>query len=193
MTNDETALFLASMGDVTPIKSPSSHHFSRAQQPNEAQLAKRQAAEQPLLSAEQHNNLSNEQVELLNPHDLLNYKRSGVQAGVFKNLRLAKYNIDATLDLHGQHLSQARNTVYDFIMDCQQRRIRVVLIRHGVGLKSNPQAILKSYVNKWLRLLEPVLAFHSALTHHGGSGSTYVLLKKSDAHKLENKERHAKR
>ncbi|TMO58770.1 Smr/MutS family protein, partial [Pseudoalteromonas aurantia] len=53
--------------------------------------------------------------------------------------------------------------------------------------------VLKSYTNKWLQEMPQVLAFHSALKCHGGSGSTYVLLRKSDEKKQENRERHAKR
>jgi len=50
-----------------------------------------------------------------------------------------------------------------------------------------------SYTNKWLQEIDCVLAFHSAMRHHGGSGATYVLIKKSDEKKSENRERHSKR
>ena len=47
--------------------------------------------------------------------------------------------------------------------------------------------ILKSFVNKWLPELPAVLAYHTAQRHHGGSGATYVLLKKSADKKHENR------
>jgi DNA-nicking Smr family endonuclease len=191
MTDEE--LFLASMGDVVPLAQDNQAQLKRQQnEPTLAQLARREAAEQ-----EQDfdpNFLSTEYVDLLDPHDLLSYKKDGVQQGVFKNLRLGKYQIDATLDLHGKPFREARKSLFDFITDCHQRSIRVLLMRHGIGLKSKPfPAILKSYCNKWLQEMPQVLAFHSALSCHGGNGSTYVLLKKSEEKKVENRERHAKR
>ncbi|WP_046005748.1 DNA endonuclease SmrA [Pseudoalteromonas rubra] len=191
MTDEE--LFLASMGDVVPLAQDKKAELRRQQnEPTLAQLARREAAEQ-----EQDfdpNFLSTEYVDLLDPHDLLNYKKDGVQQGVFKNLRLGKYQIDATLDLHGKPFREARKSLFDFITDCHQRSIRVLLIRHGIGLKSKPfPAILKSYCNKWLQEMPQILAFHTALSCHGGNGATYVLLKKSEEKKVENRERHAKR
>ena len=47
---------------------------------------------------------------------------------------------------------------------------------------------IKSFVNKWLPELPAVLAYHTAQRHHGGSGATYVLLKKSADKKHENRE-----
>ena len=191
MTDEE--LFLASMGDVTPLAQDSKAELQRKKtEPTLAQLAKRQAAEQELEF--DANYLPTEYVELLDPYDLLSFKKSGVQEGVFKNLRLGKYQIDATLDLHGKPFLEARKALFDFIVDCHSRSIRVLLLRHGIGLKSKPfPAVLKSYSNKWLQEMPQVLAFHSALSCHGGSGSTYVLLRKSEEKKQENRERHAKR
>ena len=64
------------------------------------------------------------------------------------------------------------------------------MILHGKGDRSSTPALLKSYVNKWLPALPQVMAFHSAQRHHGGAGAMYVLLKKSDDKKQENRERH---
>ncbi|MEQ3515266.1 DNA endonuclease SmrA [Pseudoalteromonas phenolica] len=191
MTDEE--LFMASMGDVTPLAKNNQIELQKKKNaPTLSQLEKRKAAEQELEF--DANYLSTEYVDLLDPHDLLSFKKSGVQHGVFKNLRLGKYQIDATLDLHGKTFREARKALFDFVTDCQQRSIRVLLIRHGIGLNSKPHpAILKSYTNKWLQEMPIVLAFHSALKCHGGSGSTYVLLTKSDEKKMENREQHAKR
>ncbi|PAY01564.1 DNA endonuclease SmrA [Pseudoalteromonas sp. HM-SA03] len=191
MTDEE--LFLASMGDVTPLAQDKKAELRRHKnEPTISQLAKREAAEQELEF--DPNYLSTEYVDLLDPHDLLAYKKSGVQDGVYKNLRLGKYQVDATLDLHGKPFHDARKALFDFITDCHVKGIRVLLLRHGIGLNSKPfPAVLKSYTNKWLQEMPQVLAFHSALKCHGGSGSTYVLLRKSEDKKQENRERHAKR
>ena len=185
-------LFLSSMEDVKPINHDTVTPISNSHSATLAQQEKRKAAQTNLANDE--NYLQSEHVEILDPLAILSFKKDGVQSAVFKNLRLAKYQVDATLDLHGQLLKNARNTLFSFIADCHQRNIRVVLIRHGIGIKNKAKpGILKSYVNKWLQELPQVLAFHTALRHHGGSGATYVLLKKSEEKKHENREIHSKR
>ncbi|MEG3757909.1 DNA endonuclease SmrA [Pseudoalteromonas carrageenovora] len=185
-------LFLSSMEDVKPINHDTVTPISNSHSATLAQKEKRKAAQTNLANDE--NYLQSEHVEILDPLAILSFKKDGVQSAVFKNLRLAKYQVDATLDLHGQLLKNARNTLFSFIADCHQRNIRVVLIRHGIGIKNKAKpGILKSYVNKWLQELPQVLAFHTALRHHGGSGATYVLLKKSEEKKHENREIHSKR
>jgi len=185
-------LFLSSMEDVKPINHDTVTLISNNHSATLAQQEKRKAAQINLANDE--NYLQSEHVEILDPLAILSFKKDGVQSAVFKNLRLAKYQVDATLDLHGQLLKNARNTLFSFIVDCHQRNIRVVLIRHGIGIKNKAKpGILKSYVNKWLQELPQVLAFHTALRHHGGSGATYVLLKKSEEKKHENREIHSKR
>ena len=192
MSLSDFDLFLSSMEDVTPISSDTIKPLSSSPHSSLAQQQKRQAAENTLSTDE--NYLSTESVELVEPFAILSFKKDGVQGPVFKNLRLAKYQVDATLDLHGQLLKNARNTLFNFINDCQQQNVRVVLIRHGVGIKNKTKpGILKSFVNKWLPELPAVLAFHTAQRHHGGSGATYVLLKKSADKKHENREIHSKR
>ena len=192
MSLSDFDLFLSSMEDVTPISSDTMKPLSNNPHSSLAQQQKRQAAENTLSVDE--NYLSSESVEFVEPFAILSFKKDGVQSPVFKNLRLAKYQVDATLDLHGQLLKNARNTLFNFINDCQQQNVRVVLIRHGVGIKNKTKpGILKSFVNKWLPELPAVLAYHTAQRHHGGSGATYVLLKKSADKKHENREIHSKR
>jgi len=63
----------------------------------------------------------------------------------------------------------------------------------GFGNKEKSgSGVLKGYVNQWLQDIEDVQAFHSAQAHHGGTGSAYVLLRKSDVKKRENRERFMK-
>ncbi|MBJ7539557.1 DNA endonuclease SmrA [Marinomonas transparens] len=142
------------------------------------------------------NHLSQDYVEKVEPNDVLGYKRSGVQEGVFKRLRQGKYGIEARLDLHRHTVAQARDQVYQFADDCLRNDIRVAIIVHGKGDRTpDPanQAMIKSYINKWLRDLDTVMAFHSAQKHHGGLGAVYVLFKKSEKVRLENWEQHQKR
>ena len=110
--------------------------------------------------------------------DPLAFSRPGVQHGVYKNLRLGKYEIQSRLDLHRHTVEQARSALWRFVNDCQQHAVRCALITHGKGEGRERPAILKSCVNHWLRQFEQVLAFHTAQKYHGGLGATYVLIKK---------------
>ena len=84
MTDEE--LFMASMGDVTPLAKNNQIELKKKKNaPTLSQLEKRKAAEQELEF--DANYLSTEYLDLLDPHDLLSFKKSGVQHGVFKNLR----------------------------------------------------------------------------------------------------------
>ena len=133
--------------------------------------------------------LSSAPVEMVDPLAVLSFQRPGVQNGVFKNLRLAKYAVDARLDLHRMSMEQARVSVYEFIQDCVQHDVRTALITHGKGLGREHPALLKSCVSHWLPQMEEVLAFHSAQKRHGGVGATYVLIKKSERKKQETRDK----
>jgi len=119
---------------------------------------------------------------------VLEYKANGVQEGVYRKLRLGKYSSEAVLDLHRKTLQQARQEVFEFIRDGYRVGLRTVMILHGKGERSNPPALLKSYVNKWLPSLPEVMAFHSAQKKDGGAGAMYILLKKNEQHKQQNRE-----
>lgn len=192
MAADDLELFLQEMADVKPLKADVLTDVNGEQAPTLAQLARRKAAElEPEYDA---NYLSMEYVDLVMPDQVLAYKKDGVQEGVYKNLRLGKYQVDATLMLLGKNLTAARRALFEFVADCHQRGIRTLLVHHGMGRDSKPHpAILKSYCFKWLQQIPEVLACHSAQKIHGSSAATYVLLQKNSEQKRENRERHQKR
>jgi DNA-nicking Smr family endonuclease len=133
------------------------------------------------------------EIKQLDPFDILSCARPGVQHGVFKNLRLGKYDIHSTLDLHGKTVEQSRQAVWGFIKDCYKQGVRCGLITHGKGQGREEPAKLKSCVNHWLPQIDSVLAFHTAQKQHGGLGATYILFKKSSASRLRNSEQHQHR
>ena len=180
------------MPDVRPIKVEARVDLVKARLPEDTLKAKR--AEAAKAEVEEYNRLSGEFIEPVDPHDTLEFKRAGIQNGVYRNLRLGKYPIDARLDLHNLTVEQARQAVYGFIEECCAYDIRTALITHGKGEGRKPQpALLKSCIAHWLPQLTEVQAFHSAQRHHGGTGATYLLIRKSDKQKLENAEQHHKR
>lgn len=118
-------------------------------------------------------------IQQVDPHDILNFSRPGVQHGVFKKLRQGKYEIQSVLDLHRHSVEQAREALWMFSADCQAQGVRCALVTHGKGEGRENPARLKSCVNHWLRQMDQVLAFHSAQKLHGGVGATYILIKKN--------------
>lgn len=177
---------------VAPLKPGPQRVPLAAERPSEASLAARREAAEALRVA-QADPLGGEPEVMISPFDLLAFKRAGVQDGVYRNLRLGKYRMDARLDLHKMTVEQARVAVFQFVKDCVTHDVRSALITHGTGNGRAQPAILKTYVGFWLPQLDDVLAFHTAQKHHGSYGSTYVLLKKSDRNKLDNRERHSRR
>ena len=186
MKPEEDDLFLQEMTGVKPIPQTKVVEAPRSGAPTDAQLARREAAiaDAPL----DPNHLSTEYVEMVDPHDVLEYKANGVQEGVYRKLRLGKYSSEAVLDLHRKTLQQARLEVFEFVRDSYRFGLRTVMILHGKGERSNPPALLKSYVNKWLPSMPEVMAFHSAQKKDGGAGAMYILLKKNETHKQQNRE-----
>ena len=190
--SDDFELFRSEMTGVTPLAGQDVADIRTPFAPTLAQQERRKAAEQ--LLEEDINFLSTEYVDLVEPSELLAFKRDGVQHGVYKRLRLGQYPLDASLNLHNHSLRQARVALFEFIQDCHASGVRSALIIHGQGKHSKPHpALIKSYVNKWLRELEPVMAFHSAQRHHGGSGALYLMLRKNANQKQLNRERHQRR
>ncbi|EEX36600.1 DNA endonuclease SmrA [Vibrio metschnikovii] len=190
MPNDDLELFQQMMDDVKPL----AHDVAQLNKPHtitEAQLAKRQAA--ITLSTQEPDYLSIDCAAMLKPDDIIEYKKAGIQDGVYKKLRLGKYPLQARLDLHRKTLKQARDEVIHFIAQCIKMDLRTVLIVHGRGERSTPQALMKSFVASWLTQIDEVQCAHSAQRFHGGSGAVYLLLKKSKNQKSENRERHQKR
>ena len=132
-------------------------------------------------------------IKQLDPFDVLSFVRPGVQHGVYKNLRLGKYDLQCSLDLHGRTVDQARQDIWRFLEDGYSQGIRCCLITHGKGQGREEPAKLKSCVNHWLPQISYVLAFHSAQKMHGGLGATYVLLSKSPASRQKTARQHQHR
>ena len=84
--------------------------------------------------------------------------------------------------------ADAAAQVQSFLLNAHRHNFRTVLITHGKGVHSAKPGVMKSYVMHWLRESELVLAWHSAPTKQGGTGATYVLVRKSGDARKENRE-----
>lgn len=113
-------------------------------------------------------------------HDNTQFLQSGQGRQLIKALRKGKWPVQATLDLHGANVEEARLRFDRFILTCQDHQIRCVRVVHGKGYGSkNGEPVLKDTVRRWLSQVQVVLAYIECAEHDGGSGAVTVLLKKS--------------
>ncbi|MCB1675073.1 MAG: DNA endonuclease SmrA [Halioglobus sp.] len=195
MAGEDDDSFLEAMSDVVPLKrEPRVAGRGRGPGNRDSSLQHRRAA--AVADDEREcNTLSRDGIEPLDPWYVLYFKRPGIQNGVFRKLRQGRYEAEARLDLHRMTAAIARRELFEFVQESHTFGLRSVLVIHGKGestAERERSCILKGCVDQWLRELEIVQAFHSAQPRHGGTGATYVLLRKSREKKRENRERFMK-
>lgn len=170
-SNDETALFRASVGKVRAIEhnqvllkpSPKPKPFPRPANVSESD---------PLQNA------VDEELELLYQEDSMAFLAPGVQKAVLKKLRKGRFGVHAEIDLHGLNSKEAQHYLLQSINICIEDGARCILVIHGKGYNSpNAQPVLKNDLNFWLRQHKDVLGFCSAPAKAGGTGALLVLLK----------------
>ncbi|MDR5874848.1 DNA endonuclease SmrA [Halomonas sp. CUBES01] len=184
--------FSALVGDVKPLpRHNRADTGPRRQQPSEAQLARRERAES---AVEERNFLSDDFVDLVPAFDPIEFRREGIQQGVVDKLKHGGYPVQAQLHLLRRPLAECRGLIFPFIQDAYANDLRSVLIVHGRGRDiDSPPNVLRSYVAKWLLQFDEVQAYISAQPSDGGLGATWVMLRKSDRAKANNRERQQKR
>lgn len=181
---DDFALFSKSMQGVKKMNTSNIAQIEkpRVKKVDSQTLAKRAAAEGPQLieGAE----LSDTQA-MLNPvasQAVLSYRIATLQHKVFEDLKAGNLRWFEAVDLHGCTIEDARMAVLQIIQIAKDENQNVLKIVHGKG----PDAILKTYVNGWLRQHRDVLAFVSAPEKQGGTGAVLVLLKRTEKNPKSN-------
>lgn len=115
----------------------------------------------------------------VDPEETLFFAHSGLQHRLQQRLKRGDIPVEARLDLHGQTIAEAGDTLAQFLRAAQENGCRCVLVVHGKGQRSQQgKPVLKTQVNHWLRQHDAVLGFSSAQTRHGGAGALYVLLRR---------------
>ncbi len=114
------------------------------------------------------------------------YQEGGPEARnrpLMRKLRRGGFSVQAQLDLHGLTQAEAQTALEAFLVRCRLADLRCVRIVHGKGRNSNAgEGILKQKVPQWLstrRFSRLILAFSSAPPRDGGTGATYVLLRRA--------------
>jgi len=115
-------------------------------------------------------------------------RRRGVDGGLVRRMRHGEIPVDATLDLHGMRIDEARQAVEAFVRDRRTKGDRVVVLVHGRGRNSpGQQPVLRGEVAAWLSdgpASKHVSAFLTAAPEHGGEGALSVLLAQaSESHR----------
>jgi DNA-nicking Smr family endonuclease len=190
--DDDEDLFRAAVTGVAPLKVPSKPAKPRTE-PTLSQRTRRENAEFDRQPSIDPNYLTLGEVKQLAPHELVSWKKDGVQEGVFKKLRLGQYPLEGRLDLHRKTVKEAREELFDFVRMALAKGWRCVLVNHGRGERSPTPARIKSYTIAWLGQIPEVLAYHHPERRHGGAGAVYVLLRKSAEKREENRERHGQK
>ncbi|MFC0268380.1 DNA endonuclease SmrA [Kushneria aurantia] len=186
-------LFYREMADVVPLEKGRNRADTESPQrpPSEAQLARRASAQD---GEGESNFLSDEFVELLPPHDPVEFRRDGIQTGVIDRLRDGGYRVDSQLNLLKRPVAECRRELFRFIREAREHDLRCVMLIHGRGKSDDSHAnVVRSYVMRWLSQFDEVQAFASAQPRHGGIGATYVMLRKSDRARQRNRELHQRR
>lgn len=172
-------LFKTALGGVKKIDNSNIAKIERTnirKKPDAKTLAKRAAAEGAFETDDAE--LSDTQA-VLNPvasQATLSYRIATLQHKVFEDLKAGNLRWFEAVDLHGCTVEEARSAVLQIIQIAKDENQNVIKIVHGKG----PDAILKTYVNGWLRQHRDVLAFVSAPEKQGGTGAVLVLLKRAE-------------
>lgn len=147
---------------------------------NRSQIAQRRADATKTTASVRVDGLSDAFVIDVAAEDELYWGRDGVQDTQLRRLKSGQIPFEGSLDLHGMTVEKARETLWDFLAEATRLEIRCVRITHGKAARlDGRRPLIKSHVNTWLRQHPQVLGFTSCLPRHGGTGSLYVLLKRT--------------
>jgi DNA-nicking Smr family endonuclease len=101
----------------------------------------------------------------------------GLQKKLQRKIRQGLIRPEASVDLHGYRQTDALEALEELINDALRHGMRMVLIIHGQGFRSQSDAVLKPLVQRWLANRSEVLAWCPALARDGAAGASYVYLR----------------
>ncbi len=173
ITDKDLTIFQRAMTGIKPLKQRNPR-IAASQKPIPPKLKSRHPAHSTTTDTFYFS--SSEAHEPVRGEDFISFKKNGVPDKTLRKLRKGQYTLEATLDLHGMTIENAKEAINDFLHTCLHNNLRVVLIIHGKGSLAH-MPILKNKLNVWLRHLSVVLAFCTAIPADGGSGAVYAILK----------------
>ncbi|WP_428095862.1 Smr/MutS family protein [Candidatus Thioglobus sp.] len=106
----------------------------------------------------------------------VSYSKIGIPEKVIKKMKQGNINAAPTLDLHGQTIIEACESLSVFMHHHQHEKF--IHIIHGKGYHSeHGMSVLKTQVVSFLKQHPQVMAFNSCPEKDGGSGAIFALLK----------------
>ena len=102
----------------------------------------------------------------------------GLNSRLRKRIKNGQISLDASLDLHGYRQHDARKALLSFLAEARNRQCQFIVVIHGKGFRSESEAVLRPMVQDCLLQHQHVLAFCPAQPADGGSGATYVYLRR---------------
>ena len=110
-----------------------------------------------------------------------------LEKNILRKIQKGKLKVSASLDLHGNNISDSKKLVYNFVNYNFQNNKRILLIITGKGKRLFVEdewkgtGILKTKIPVWLTSLalsEKIVWFDHAPSNMGGEGAFIVYLKK---------------
>ena len=112
----------------------------------------------------------------LSGSEIVSYAKNGLSPKIIKQMKRGDINHAPTLDLHGQTVVEACESMSQFMYHYQHETF--IHIIHGKGYHSESEmSVLKTQVVSFLRQHPQVMAFNSCPARDGGTGAVFALLK----------------
>ncbi len=113
-----------------------------------------------------------------NNNNLDNFDRK-----IIKNIKNNTLKIDKYIDLHGYNSEIAEHKIKDFVIDAYNNKLKLILVITGKGKNSKyDTCILKDVLKNTIEnsyISNYIISYSDSLIKHGGSGASYILLKKN--------------
>ncbi len=108
--------------------------------------------------------------------EIIGHAQNGTASKIIKKMKQGNIGYAPVLDLHGQSVTQACESMSQFMQHHQHQQF--IQIIHGKGYHSeNNMSILKTQVVRFLKQHPDVMAFNSCPAKDGGTGAVFVLLR----------------
>lgn len=173
LSDEDKALFKAAVASVKPLRKNGKIHEVNKRADIPTKIKPKIQKNTPISLP----NLSDFVRDEVSSSTILSYSKTGVQSSQIKALKEGQIHFEARLDLHGLKAQDLSIALSDFIIKKAFYGTKCVLLVHGKGGQHGAPPVIKNLVNCYLPQFEEVIAFHSALPKHGGTGAVYVLLK----------------
>ena len=180
---DKTDLWETIIKTVSPIKSDKispANILNKPAKNSDSKLISKEVKQASLFNDKKSQKNQNKMAKTKIPNDLRYEKPSGMDGSSTKKLKAGKFNIEATLDLHGMTQQRAYSTLQSFILSSVLNQFRTILVITGKG--ADGRGVLKTQFPSWIKTeacAPYILAFGQAQAKDGGSGAFYIRLRRN--------------